>query len=180
VHTHLRDVLSRLDHARAGVRSAVDAIPAGLHRQKPAPDRWSAAEVVEHLSITERIFSGRIAAAIDGARQAGLSTETSDRTPLPDSIEQRMADRGNRRTAPEPAQPTGAMDLTAAWLALEGGHDRLRALVSSVDGLALGRVTVDHPFFGTMTVYQWIELMAAHEGRHTEQIKEIALAVTKA
>ena len=31
-----------------------------------------------------------------------------------------------------------------------------------------------HPFFGTMTVYQFAELIAAHEGRHTEQIKEIA------
>jgi len=33
-----------------------------------------------------------------------------------------------------------------------------------------------HPFFGTLTIYQWIELMAAHEGRHTEQIREIAAA----
>jgi hypothetical protein len=28
-----------------------------------------------------------------------------------------------------------------------------------------------------MNVYQWVELMAAHEGRHTEQIKEIAAAL---
>ena len=32
---------------------------------------------------------------------------------------------------------------------------------------------LDHPFFGAMTVYQFIELIAAHEGRHTEQITEI-------
>ena len=37
-----------------------------------------------------------------------------------------------------------------------------------------GRVC--EPFFGTMTVYQWVELMAAHEGRHTKQIREIAAA----
>ena len=34
-----------------------------------------------------------------------------------------------------------------------------------------------HPFFGTMTLYQFVELMAAHEGRHTEQIKDIARAL---
>jgi hypothetical protein len=68
--------------------------------------------------------------------------------------------------------------VATGWAALENGHDALRAMVVAADGLALSQVTLDHPFFGTMTVYQWIELMAAHEGRHTEQIKEIAQALT--
>jgi len=31
-----------------------------------------------------------------------------------------------------------------------------------------------------MTVYQWVELIAAHEGRHTEQIKDIGAAFSTA
>jgi hypothetical protein len=177
VHTHLTEVLSRLDRARAALRAALDAIPASQQRQRPAPDRWSAADVLEHLTLVEKLFSGRITKAIDGAR-AGLSSEASARVPLPDAIEQRMQDRVNKRTAPDVVQPTGTVDVATGWAALENGHDALRAMVVAADGLALSQVTLDHPFFGTMTVYQWIELMAAHEGRHTEQIKEIAQALT--
>lgn len=177
MHTHLADVLSRLDQARAALRGAVDQVPPALHRQKPAADRWSAAEVIEHLTLVERIFGGRIIKAIDEAR-SGLAAEAHARAPLPDPVEQRMKDRANKRQAPETAVPTGTVDVATGWAALESNHATLRATLAGCDGLALSQVTLDHPFFGTMTVYQWVELMAAHEGRHTEQIKEIAAVLT--
>jgi hypothetical protein len=176
MHTHLTEVLSRLDRARATLRGAIDAIPPAMHRQRPAPDRWSAAEVLEHLTLVERLFGGRIVKAVDAAR-SGLSAEAHPRAPLPDPVEQRMVDRVNKRQAPEPALPTGSVDVASGWSALEGNHENLRAALAGCDGLALSQVTLDHPFFGTMNVYQWVELMAAHEGRHTEQIKEIAAAL---
>lgn len=176
MHTHLTEVLSRLDTARGALRGAIDAIPPAMHRQRPAADRWSAAEVLEHLTLVERIFGGRIVNAV-GAARSGLSPEAQPRAPLPDAVEQRMGDRLNRRQAPEPAQPTGTVDVASGWAALESNHSTLRAALAGCDGLALSQVTLDHPFFGTMNVYQWIELMAAHEGRHTEQIREIAAAL---
>jgi hypothetical protein len=176
MHTHLTDVLARLDRARATLRGAIDAIPPALQRQRPAADRWSAAEVLEHLTLVEAIFGGRILKALEAAR-SGLSPESSPRAPLPDAVEQRMGDRVNKRQAPEPAQPTGTVDVASGWARLEGNHSNLRTALTGCDGLALSRVTLDHPFFGTMNVYQWVELMAAHEGRHTEQIREIAAAL---
>jgi hypothetical protein len=174
MHPHLLDVFSRLDASRAALGAAVESIAAPLRQQRPGPERWSVAEVLEHLSIVERLFTGRVADAIDAARAGGLAGETADRLPLPDDIEARMANRANKRSSPEVALPTGTLDAAAAWKALESGHQRLRALVEEVDGLALSGVMLTHPFFGTLTVYQFVELMAAHEGRHTEQIKDIA------
>src|SRR5512134_285200 len=104
MHTHLTEVLSRLDGARTALRGAIDAIPAPLQRQRPAPDRWSAAEVLEHLTLVERIFGGRIVKALDAARSSGLAPEAQPRAALPDAIEQRMSDRVNKRQAPEPAK----------------------------------------------------------------------------
>ncbi|HXH23914.1 MAG TPA: DinB family protein, partial [Vicinamibacterales bacterium] len=144
MHTHLTEALSRLDRSRAALRRALDAIPPGLHSQRPAPDRWSAAEVLEHLTLVEKIFGGRIAKALEAAR-GGLSPETQPRTPLPDAVEQRMTDRVNKRQAPEPAQPTGQLDVEAGWAALEQQHAWLRTLLAGCDGLALSRVTLDHP-----------------------------------
>ena len=178
MHAHLLDVLARLDRSRAELGAAVESIAVGLRQQRPAADRWSTAEVLEHLSLVERLITGRMVDAIASARGRGLAAETAARAPLPDAIETRMADRSNRRNAPEASIPTGTVDAGAALRAIEEGHYRLRALAGDVDGLALGEVTFEHPFFGPMTVYQWIELMAAHELRHTEQIREIARAVT--
>ena len=124
--------------------------------------------------MVERIFTGRIADAIAASRAGGLPMEAKARSPLPETIETRMADRVNKRNAPDAARPTGTLDAAGAWEAVESGHRRLRTLVADADGLALGEVTVEHPFFGPLSVYQFVELMAAHEARHTAQIKEIA------
>jgi uncharacterized damage-inducible protein DinB len=176
MHPHLEQVFARLDRSRAALRAAIDSVPREGRQTKPAPDCWSAAEVVEHLSIVERIFGERIEQAIQ-ARAAALERETADRVTLPDAIEARMADRVNKRQAVQAALPTGALSCETAWAAFEQGHQRVYAAVTAADGLALGEVTVDHPFFGTLTIYQWVELMAAHEARHTEQIKEIAASL---
>jgi DinB superfamily len=175
MHSHLQEVFDRLDRTRAALCAAVNAVPAEDRRTRPSPDRWSAAEVVEHLSIVERLFRERIARAIEAA--GALARESSDRIPLPPPIEARMADRVNRRNAPEVAVPTGAVPCETGLQHVEEGHAQLRALVSHTDGLALSRVTSEHPFFGALNVYQWIELIAAHEARHTEQIREIAGAL---
>jgi hypothetical protein len=176
VHPHLEHVFSRLDQSRGALRQAVDAVPPAARQTRPAPDRWSTAEVVEHLSMVERLFTDRIAHELQ-PRIGDLVRENADRAKLPDTIEARMADRVNRRTAPDTAQPSGELACDDAWARLEEGHARLRTIVGAADGLALGQVMLEHRFFGTLTIYQWIELMAAHEGRHTEQIREIAHAL---
>ena len=78
MHTHLTEVLSRLDTARATLRGAIDTIPPAKQRQRPAADRWSAAEVLEHLTLVERIFGGRILKALEDAR-TNLSPEAQPR-----------------------------------------------------------------------------------------------------
>ena len=177
MHPHWLDVFSRLDQSRTTLTAAVDSIAVPLRQQRPGPDQWSVAEVLEHLSIVERIFTGRIAEAIAAARAGGLAEEASGRSPLSDAIETRMADRVNKRTAVEAARPTGALDAAAAWEAVASGHQRLRTLAEGADGLALSQVTIEHPFFGPMSVYQFVELVAAHEARHTGEIKEIGRAL---
>jgi len=173
MHRHLTDVFARLDETRASLGAAVGSVPASLRERRPAPDSWSVAEVLEHLSIVERAFAGRVASAIDAARTSGLGAETGGREPLPEVIETRMADRVNTRNAPDTAKPSGTLDTTAAWAAVEAGHQRLRTIVEAADGFALSQVTSAHPVFGVLTVYQLIELISAHEARHTEQVKAI-------
>jgi hypothetical protein len=173
MHPHLASVLSTLDDARGALKQALDSVPAERRTEKPAPERWSSAEVLEHISLAEAGFSSWITAGIEKARAAGLGTETSARTELPDRIRTILGDRINRRQAPERVQPTGAMSADAAWQAVASGERRLRTVLSLADGLALNEVIVEHPALGPFNVYQWIELMAEHRRRHAAQIAEI-------
>jgi len=174
MHPFTIAVFDRLSESRGNLRAAVEAVPPAARAQKPAPERWSINEVLEHLSLVESLFTQRIATAIDKAREEGLGLEqASERAPLPAHIEAIVADRSNARTAPEPARPQGNLDATTAWHRVEQSRAVLRDTIAAADGLALSTVTESHPAFGALTVYQFVELIAAHEGRHTAQIREI-------
>ena len=171
MHAHLATVFATLDASLAAVQAATDSIPPSLRERRPAPGRWSVAEVLEHLALVDRLFAERIGGKIIAAR-AALGAETSAHTPLPAETAARMASRAKSRSAPEQVVPGGRMDAAEALGALRDAHAGFRAMLSSGDGLALSAVTYDHPFFGTLNAYQWAELMAGHELRHAEQIHE--------
>lgn len=174
MHAHVAAVFSSLDASMAALQASVDSLTPALHSRRPAADRWSVAEVLEHLALVEQLFTTRLAAPIAAARQAGLAAEAGDRAAVPAAVAAAMANRAAPRAAPEAVKPTGRMVSADALAALRQAHAAFRALLSDADGLALSAVTYDHPFFGRLNVYQWAELMAGHEARHADQIREIA------
>jgi hypothetical protein len=170
----LTDAVEGLDRSRAALRAAVDAVRATLREQAPADGRWSAAGVVEHLALVDERFTGIVAGKIAEARGAGLERE-GDRSSqlLPADVASRLADRTERRTAPEPLHPSG-LPFDAAWARAEAARAAFRVVLGAADGLALSRVIHEHPRFGRLNAYQWAGFLAAHESRHVEQIREIA------
>jgi hypothetical protein len=176
MHPHLASVLATLADAGGALQRALDSVPTGRRTEKPTPERWSSAEVLEHISLAEAGFAKWITAGIEKARAAGLGAETAERIELPDRIRTILGDRVNRRQAPDRVQPTGAMSAEAAWQAVAVGERRFRTVLSLADGLALSEVIVEHPALGPFNVYQWIELMAEHRRRHAAQIAEIGSA----
>ena len=174
MHQHLNDALATLDASRRALRQAMAEIPARSRTERPGPERWSPVEIVEHLSLVETRFATIVGGKIADALNAGLGPEGEVRTPLPEKIQSMLADRTGKRTAPEAAIPSGAMSEAAAWGAADQARAGFRAAVSRADGLALSGVIHEHPFFGALNVYQWVELIAAHEMRHVAQIREAA------
>ena len=89
-----------------------------------------------------------------------------------------LADRANRRSAPDAVHPKAGLDEAAAWAAVERARSLTRDTVIAADGLALSQVTHNHPVFGTLNMYQLVELIANHEVRHSKQIAGIAEQLT--
>jgi hypothetical protein len=170
LHPNVFDVLTELEQARETLRNAVNAVPAADRATRPGEACWSVNEILEHLSMVERRFTGLLALRIKEAKETGLGEERNLRAPIPPDLKTRMADRANRRNAPDAVHPSGLLDSGGAWQAVEDARAELCALLRGNEGLALSTVVHQHSVFGTLNVYQWAELIAGHERRHARQI----------
>ncbi len=173
-HPRTREVAEFLAERRAELRAAVDAVPPALRDRRPAPDRWSVAEVLEHLAALEGAVTGMLGPAIDEARALGEEADTSSVRARLDT--ERMRDRSRVIEAPDRVRPRGGLDTAAAWAALERARAALLAALERGDGRALGAVTRPHPVLGPLDLYQWALAVGGHEARHAGQVREIAEA----
>jgi hypothetical protein len=156
---------------RDGLRAAVERVPAALRERKPAPERWSVAEVLEHLGIVESRTVAALTPLISNAPANGAVTAPTAATPIDRVV---MRDRTQRVTAPDPICPTGTVNADAAWAALERSRSALLALLDTAEGRDLTTITRTHPRLGPIDGYQWIAAVGGHEERHSLQILEIA------
>ncbi|MBV9772498.1 MAG: DinB family protein [Gemmatimonadetes bacterium] len=176
MHVRTQRLLDELDTHRAALRAEVDRVPPALREQRPAPDRWSVAEVLEHLSMVENRIAGVLEGRIAAARAEGLREETETGPVVPENYVALVRDRSRPRVASEASTPRG-LDAEGAWAALEQARGALRRAVLAGDGLALGEVTAPHPALGEIDLYQWIAFVGGHEVRHTDQLREVADAL---
>lgn len=137
---------------------------------KPAPDRWSVAEVSEHIAVSESTIFG----LVQKIMTSPATPEKRAEDKMTDAqILQRIPDRSHKAQAPEFLKPTNRWatqpELTQAF------EQSRKATMDYV------RTTNDdlrdhfgpHPVFGPLDAYQWILLISAHSERHTKQIEEV-------
>jgi hypothetical protein len=174
------EVLAYLDTQRQALEQAVSTLPESARTRRPSPDKWSVAEVLEHLNLVEGRIVGLLREEIDRARGAGVGPERDTSPVVPTVPIARLLDRSAPLTARENALPTGQVDARKAWTTLADTRRGLRELVLAADGLALSELVVPHARLGPLNVYQWLVFVGAHEARHTEQVNEVSAALRTA
>lgn len=170
----LDSLMAQLNRVRHALRVAVSDVPVDLRERRPGPDRWSVAEVVEHLAIVETRTGSLIAELAAGAPAAGDDPATTPADHIGAEARAGLLDRTRKLEAPPVIRPSGALDTDAALAMLERSRDALLASFAASSGRDLGAVHRPHPRFGALDGYQWAAFTAAHEERHTAQIREIA------
>ncbi|OFV84143.1 MAG: hypothetical protein A2620_08320, partial [Acidobacteria bacterium RIFCSPHIGHO2_01_FULL_67_28] len=182
VHTRVAPALAKEDLER-GVkhleqsRSYLVGATAGLSKKqwnfKASPDRWSPAEIVEHLALSEDFLMGLIK---DRVLKSPASNEPRDLRALDDKVLALVADRTFTAKAPETVAPAGkfASPQKALQALLERRARTLEFLKNTPD---LRAHAADSPL-GKMDAYQWLLFISAHTERHTKQLLE-ALADPK-
>lgn len=172
-----QEVLAHLDGYRAALEQAVAAVPEPLRERRPAPDRWSVAEILEHIGLVEGRIGRLLSEQLAAARAAGLGAERETHPVLPTVPVDRLLDRSQPIVAREGTLPEARLGAGAAWTTLAECRRAVREMLLAADGLALSEVVIPHPRLGPLNVYQWMVFLGAHEGRHTAQIREAAAAL---
>ncbi len=134
---------------------------------KPDPDRWSIAEIVEHLAIIEgrvHLIVGRMAEAPEvepGRNESEIDEIVFAQVPL----------RETKIIAPPQVEPTNQWAPEESVRRFVANRSRTIQLLKEAPHLR-GRV-LPHQVFGPWDGYQWISAAAGHSARHTEQILEV-------
>ena len=140
-------------------------------RFKAAPDRWSIAEVAEHITISESTFLGTLqnqvmTAPADPAKRAEVKGKD-------EMVLKMVPDRTQKRRAPENLRPLNRWpnrdELTKAF---EANRKATMDYVKTTTG-DLRDHFAPHGAPGLLDGYQWILFISAHSERHTKQIEEV-------
>src|SRR5438552_1539826 len=115
MHPRIEELVDALDSRRAELTRAVDEVPTSARNRRPSEDRWSVAEVLEHLALVEENIAQRIKLLVAEQRANGLGVER-DSTSVAQTFDSAfMLDRTRKRVAREAMQPRSGIDAAAAW-----------------------------------------------------------------
>lgn len=164
-----------LSHLHATRKMFLDSV-AGLSqaqwRFKPANDRWSVAEVAEHIALSEGFFAQLVR---DKVMKSSPQKQhrTKEQKALDAKIIEMYPDRSKKFQAPDFLRPRGKWDSREVLAAdFRKARDEMIAYVrDSQDDLRshFG----PHSTLERLDAYQWILSMSAHTERHIKQIREV-------
>ena len=169
----LDGIRGRLNHAQAVFCRTADRISSEKWAIEPAPEQWSAAEVVAHLVAVERAV---ITKADHVSRKTPLPISTIERLHLPMwFVEARLI----KRKSPLPMDPGLMAEKETMLGMLRAARERTFAFLAETEKRDLSAYYWRHPFIGMLCAYEWMEMLAAHQIRHAKQMREIHRKISR-
>jgi hypothetical protein len=160
--------LQYLETTKKGVLEATKGLSEAQWNFKPAPDRWSVAQVMEHIATAEDFIRGMLKEKImmAPAGEPGRDVKKTD-----EGVLAMVPDRTTKLQAPEPLVPTNRFGSPEASVkhfveSRATTEDFLKSTTGLRDHVA------DSPM-GKLDGYEFVLLIAAHSERHTKQINEV-------
>lgn len=130
--------------------------------------RWTIAQVLEHLHLTEK----------NTVRSFSEAQPITEENPVKLRKVHLTVDRSQKVNAPKFLVPSSEpQSIEQLKEKLKESRQLLNAYLESVSENDLKEKFLPHPFFGNLTVYQWIEFLGYHEKRHIAQIEELKEAL---
>jgi DinB family protein len=160
-------IVELLNRAHLDLLEACEEFPATRWKMAPGKGRWSAGEVVAHLTMVET-------SVLTGTRE--LLSHKPGRHPVWKKLHLPVALttwRGIRRKTPVPLDSSLVKAREEALEGYSTARSRTLKLLSQHSSRDLAPFRRKHPFLGSLNLYDWMRMLAYHEIRHTKQIREI-------
>jgi hypothetical protein len=136
---------------------------------KPAPDRWSVGEILEHLAVAEGRLLPRIEEVLRGSPDPTKRSAWEGRD---EALLQSVASRAPRVHAPDHIQPAGRWRGEELFGQLEAVRQHTSEFAATTNS-DLRRYFYPHPVLGELDCYQWLLITGAHFERHRAQVEEV-------
>ena len=158
-----------LEKTRDEVLQATKGLSDAQWNFKPAPDRWSIAEIIEHIAAAEDSLMDNVRNKV---MKAPARTEAANVKALDEMVLQRIPDRTTKAQAPEPLKPTNRFGSPKQSLKhfLDSRTETIAFLKKTDD---LRQHATDSLLRKKLDGYEWVLFVAAHSERHTKQIEEV-------
>jgi hypothetical protein len=166
--TERAELVERLQKTETELLEMVTGVTDAQWAFKPAPERWSIGEVVEHIVLAEALMFDTAVQSLDRPENPAwdatlVKTETLRRA---------LPNRSRRVDAPAAIRPKQA--LSRADLMARFAEQRKRALAYVRDAdRPVKAHTAPNPFFGDLNAHQWLLYIPLHNERHNQQIAEV-------
>lgn len=160
--------LQYLETTKKGVQDATKGLSEAQWSFKPGPERWSVAQVMEHIAAAEDMLRGM---TIEKVMVAPAASDR-DVKHIDEMVVTMVTDRSHKADAPEPLRPVNRFGSPADALKhfLESRAQTEEFLKTTPD---LRAHAVDSPLGAKLDAYEWVLFIAAHSERHTKQINEV-------
>lgn len=161
-------LIKELQRTEDHLLTAVSGLSEAQWNYKAAPDRWSIAECMEHITAAEPFLRTMIADAV----KTPLADDVKGGAMHDEMIKKGLVDRSKKFKAPEPLIPTNRFGTPAA--AIEAfKKERAETIKLASEAPDLRANGSKHFLFGPLDAYGWFLFQSGHSERHTLQIEEV-------
>jgi hypothetical protein len=143
-------LVDRVRAAMAELRAAAETVPAARFDDRPAPEEWSANEVLAHVVEAGALFGERVRRVLDGEAQV-----VAPSGPGPAPLRRRLSEW---------------------WAILERDREAFFARVLGADPVAHPERVIEHGMFGPLSWRETVLFTRLHDLDHAGQLKKIAAA----
>lgn len=166
-----KELIKYLDETRKNFLDEIKGLSDAQWKFKSAPDRWSVAEVAEHIAVSEETLMGMVT---DRILKSPATPEKKEAAKGKDDLlKKQVTDRSTKVQAPEILKPTNRWATESELAkAFSASRDKNINFVKTTQE-DLRSHFGPHPILKDLDAYQWIILISAHSARHTAQIKEV-------
>ncbi|MFN7946197.1 MAG: DinB family protein [Blastocatellia bacterium] len=173
----LQDYISQIEAIKRDAAELTAGMTEAQFNWRPAPGHWSVAECLAHLNVTAQQYLPLITASISQARNQGWLSHGPFRYGWLGNWFVRTAEppvkmkfKAPKAFVPPPDQPMA--QTVPEFMAVQ---DQLIALISTANGVDLGRAKVQSPATKLirLSLGQGFALITGHERRHLWQARQV-------